>query len=91
MKPSTTKEALDWIVVKTSLINLGYSESDIFKIYDIRINEIDVLKKIIEKEKLKPEEHYDRTKLYDDSSPFHSMLTEAKKASLGTRGPASID
>ncbi|MFT6908288.1 MAG: hypothetical protein ACJAS1_004985 [Oleiphilaceae bacterium] len=91
VQPSTTKEALDWLVVRASLISLGYSQSDVSKIYDIRVKEIDELKKVIEKEKNLGTEFFEQTQLYNDSSPYHSMLPEAKKASVGSRGPASIN
>ncbi|WP_158972787.1 hypothetical protein [Paraglaciecola sp. L3A3] len=91
IKPSTTKEALDWLAVRTSLISLGYSDSDISNVYKIRVKEIERLNAIIEKEKSSGVEDYERTKLYDYSSPFHSMLPKAKAANVGTRGPASIN
>jgi len=89
--PSSTKEALDWLVVRTSLINLGYSEKNVSQIYDIRVQEIDHLKELIKLEEGLDTDCFERTKFYDDSTPFYSMLPEAKKASVGSRGPASIN
>lgn len=88
--PIDTKEAIDWILVKEKLNEIGYSNSQVEAIYRIREREIAMLKEAIQQEQQSGVETYNQTILYDESSPFYKMFpTEITKSS--GRGPASTN
>ncbi|MBW8182525.1 hypothetical protein [Shewanella nanhaiensis] len=94
-KPRSTKEALDWILVKEKMNLLGYSDEDVAKVYQIRSEEIELLEEIIKQESTQEEDLYSSelpTVIYDESAPFYLVfpkeITPKKRAN---RAPSSIN
>ena len=85
---SSTSEALDWIVLNEKLINMGYSEPDIKKLYQKRLEEI----KEIKNKNAQSSDKYLVSEVYDTSNPLNEIikLQNSNITKKGSRGPASI-
>ncbi len=89
-EPKTTREALDWLMVKSKMNALGYQDSDVLKIYSIRLNELQTLQ-IQRDSELKTENFTDElTTLYDVSYPLNEVLPKIV-AKRNERGLASVN
>tara|TARA_B110000211_G_C14050263_1_gene540881 strand:- start:932 stop:1495 length:564 start_codon:yes stop_codon:yes gene_type:complete len=92
VEPEDTYEALDWIIVKSKLSSLGYSDGDISKIYAIRLSQIKRLNAKRKAEIASGKPDYELTKIYDRDSPFNQMLSlQGNLIKQKGRGPASVD
>lgn len=76
-QPTSTYEALDWIVLSDKLLALGYSQSDIETLYSIRLDEKkEILAKIAELKEQGFDEH-SLPSLYDSGYPFNELIPQA--------------
>lgn len=88
--PTSTYEALDWIILEEKLSKLGYSRDKIAELYDIRITERIKLDSISIIEAEEGVESFNRTEIYDKSNPFNKFIdTETLNKLTPSRGPAS--
>ena len=85
VSPKNAYEAVDWIVLREKMIDLGYTDNDVQNIYSIRVEEI----KEIEI-KNKEADEYSKTEVYDKSKPFSNVLSNSLVTKKRTRGPASV-
>lgn len=87
--PTNTREALDWIEVKERMEALGYSQKEVQEIYRIRLLEKKQLEKQVNEEMNNDIPSYEKTKVYDASSPFNAIFSNRDYSKKASRGLAS--